>query len=334
MLQPIFIILFSLFFLGIQLVYSQEITNEMMRNITNSIAHLCTVPDQRGKYWNLSITGGGNTIVKLFNIDGHATFSKGEWEGIKNVLSPEGQAPDRDSARKCVQTLAPLFMEKFVAHTPLPKSDGSPKESPYVGVPTSSAANLHDVVAVIPIFRNLTSSTEQISVPIETCAQVQASQPYMNVDRFSMDARNLLENALVTRAGIRVVKREQLAQAVCEMELGRSGLVNKKTAAKLGKLIGATIQVEGTIENIRVKKYTFKGYGVVSFRTTVTALLSINFISVETGALLFSTTLEGEEENISTSFGSMDNSDMIATAIKNAIDSFEKFHELKSKLAS
>jgi hypothetical protein len=65
----------------------------------------------------------------------------------------------------------------------------------------------------------------------------------------------------------------------------------------------------------------------------VTARLSIGFVSIETGALLFSKTLEGKEENVSTSFGSMDDNDMVAAAIRNAIDNFDNIDELKSKLA-
>jgi hypothetical protein len=49
--------------------------------------------------------------------------------------------------------------------------------------------------------------------------------------------------------------------------------------------------------------------------------------------LLFSTKLEGEEESVSTNFGKMDDNDMVAAAIRNAIDNFGDIHVLKSKLA-
>jgi curli biogenesis system outer membrane secretion channel CsgG len=220
-----------------------------------------------------------------------------------------------------------------VVDSPVPLPIKSPVDIERQELHAQASSPSQAINVLIPIFRNLTQTKEQISLPAEACGQELASQPPMRVDRFSADARNLLETALTTRAEIPVVKRERLAQAVCEMELGRSGLVDQKTAAKLGKLVGATVQVEGTIDNIRVNKHTFRGYGVQSLRTTVTARLSIGFVSIETGALLFSKTLEGKEENVSTSFGSMDDNDMVAAAIRNAIDNFDNIDELKSKLA-
>ena len=197
----------------------------------------------------------------------------------------------------------------------------------------SNAPNFQNIRLLIPIFRNLSQMTEKIPLPaVEACDQASASQENRTVDRFSSDARNLLSVALSNRANILVIKRERLADAICEMELGRSGMVDRETASKLGKQLGANIQVEGSIDNVRVKKHKFKGYGVESVRTNVTARLSISFVSVETGTSLFSTILEGEEESVSTSFGDMDDSDMVSAAIRNAIDNFKDIEVLKTKL--
>ena len=111
--------------------------------------------------------------------------------------------------------------------------------------------------------------------------------------------------------------------------------MDRNTAvAVAGKQLGANIRVEGTINNIRVKKHTFKTNSVESLRTTVTARLNIRFVSIETGELLFSKTLQGEEENISTNIGRMDDNEMIAAAIKKAIDNYKNTDELKTKLTS
>lgn len=192
-----------------------------------------------------------------------------------------------------------------------------------------------DIRVIVVIFKNLTQITEQISLPAEVCSQEQVSQQPLKVDRYAADARDLLEEVLTDRTDITVVSREQLSNTICEMELRRSGLMDRNTAvAVAGKQLGANIRVEGTINNIRVKKHTFKTNSVESLRTTVTARLNIRFVSIETGELLFSKTLQGEEENISTNIGRMDDNEMIAAAIKKAIDNYKNTDELKTKLTS
>lgn len=102
----------GLFFLIAQCSYAADIT-ETIEKITDAVTRLCTVPSERGSYWQVNVTGEGKATVKLINIKGQAAFSKGEWDGIRDVLPVEDQAVDRESARKCVQKLVPLFLEKF-----------------------------------------------------------------------------------------------------------------------------------------------------------------------------------------------------------------------------
>ncbi|MFI3221142.1 MAG: hypothetical protein QX189_18810 [Methylococcales bacterium] len=88
--------------------------------IVKNVQAVCQSPSQQGKYWNVStgIDGGVNGIIRLVNIgiNGEATFTKGEWEGVQQVLK-EHQAGDNESYRKCAEKLTPIFLEKFAPAT-------------------------------------------------------------------------------------------------------------------------------------------------------------------------------------------------------------------------
>jgi hypothetical protein len=84
--------------------------------VTENVQAVCLSPSQQGSYWNVSAKGGVNAEglvrVIVLGINGEATFTKGEWEGVQQVLK-EHQAGDNDSYRKCAEKLTPIFLEKF-----------------------------------------------------------------------------------------------------------------------------------------------------------------------------------------------------------------------------
>ena len=90
-----------------------EITDPRLRDITNTLKQICHVPSRRGEYWDVKLSGQGEAKVKLLGLDLEATLSKGQWNGVREALTPEGQVADRASARECIQKLAPIFIEKF-----------------------------------------------------------------------------------------------------------------------------------------------------------------------------------------------------------------------------
>lgn len=89
--------------------------------LIENINAVCLAPSQAGKYWNVTVKGDikADGSVKLIaaGVKGEAIFTKGEWQGVQQVLK-ERQPDDNDSFRKCSMTLTPLFLEKFAPKKP------------------------------------------------------------------------------------------------------------------------------------------------------------------------------------------------------------------------
>ncbi len=93
--------------------------------VVESVRAVCQSPSQQGKYWNVEGKGdaGANALIRLIgvSINGEASFTKGEWEGVQQVLK-EQQSADNASYRDCAVKLTPLFLEKFAAAKPVNSS--------------------------------------------------------------------------------------------------------------------------------------------------------------------------------------------------------------------
>ncbi len=126
-------------FLGLVLSSSALATD--LDNIVKNVQAICLSPSQQGKYWNVTTTGkvGANAIIRLIDVgaNAEATFTKGEWEGVQQVLK-EQQSLENKNYRDCVSKLTPLFIEKFSTSALSPHDDGithnntSGNESPII----------------------------------------------------------------------------------------------------------------------------------------------------------------------------------------------------------
>lgn len=100
--------------------------------IIENIQAVCLSPAQQGKYWDVTVKGGINAdgSVRLIaaGINGEATFTKGEWDGLQWVLK-QHQAGDNDSYRKCVIEVMPFFKGKFASKTTIKKSAAKTSQS-------------------------------------------------------------------------------------------------------------------------------------------------------------------------------------------------------------
>jgi hypothetical protein len=98
--------------------------------VTENVQAVCLSPSQQGKYWTVTAKGGAeaNGSIRLITagINGEATFTKGEWDGVQQVLK-DHQAGDNESYRKCAEKLTPLFLEKFATAKPVAKSANTNK---------------------------------------------------------------------------------------------------------------------------------------------------------------------------------------------------------------
>lgn len=103
-------IIASVIFTGILLqqpVLAQEISNEVMRDITNTVRSLCNSPDREGDDFSIEGQVGGGTLIRMLGVKGEVSLSSSQWQGIKDALS------DRKNLRDCVRDLTPLFLDNF-----------------------------------------------------------------------------------------------------------------------------------------------------------------------------------------------------------------------------
>ena len=91
--------------------------------------------------------------------------------------------------------------------------------------------------------------------------------------------QSMVATDLAQVPGLHLVERERLKEVQAELKLGRSGQLDKATAARVGKLAGATHLLGGT-------------YTVVGGRMRIDARL----FSVQTGDVLIAEQIEGERD--------------------------------------
>ena len=102
--------------------------------------------------------------------------------------------------------------------------------------------------------------------------------------------------------GITLLERERLEDVGAELNLGMSGLVNDKTAAKIGKIAGCQYILLGSITNLARggSGMALPDFGVPFVdklnlkKEKVKAVLDVRVVDVETAAVVFAGSAEGE----------------------------------------
>lgn len=117
----------------------------------------------------------------------------------------------------------------------------------------------------------------------------------------SEGATDLMINALLNTNRFRVFERAKLDAILLKLNFQHfSGLVDRTTAVKLGKMIGADIIITGNINNII---FDFPMVMLLSFPSPQECKVSmgIRFIDVQTGEILYSAIKEGKASKSSVS---------------------------------
>ena len=101
--------------------------------------------------------------------------------------------------------------------------------------------------------------------------------------------------------GIALLERERLEDVGAELNLGMSGLVNDKTAAKIGKIAGCQYILLGSITNLARGESGVGLPGLVPLiggigvsKEKVKAALDVRVVNVETAKVVFADSAEGE----------------------------------------
>jgi curli biogenesis system outer membrane secretion channel CsgG len=122
---------------------------------------------------------------------------------------------------------------------------------------------------------------------------------------YAQKAAEWLTNEL-SQKGIQVVERKRLDTLIQEQAFQQSGNVDPLKAVEIGKMLGADIVVNGTINKLGVSKNTVRVGDSTITRYNAVAEVSIRAINVKTGAILFSESGESSAQAKSASVPDFD----------------------------
>jgi curli biogenesis system outer membrane secretion channel CsgG len=117
------------------------------------------------------------------------------------------------------------------------------------------------------------------------------------------ELQDMLIAELASTKAFSVLERKELDAVISEQKLGASGLVNPKTATKIGNITGAKYLVAATVssfeENTGDKKGGVSLLGVSVGRDKEKAYMAVDLkvIDVETGEIVDNRTVEGSSES-------------------------------------
>ena len=123
------------------------------------------------------------------------------------------------------------------------------------------------------------------------------------------DLQDMLAAELVSLGSFQVLERKELEAVMSEQDLGASGRINPKTAAKIGKLKGARYLVAGTVSAFE-EGTSGQGGGVSVFGLSVGGskakaymAVDLKVIDTDTGEIVDARTVEATSESKSQSVG-------------------------------
>lgn len=155
-----------------------------------------------------------------------------------------------------------------------------------------------------------------LCVPLAVSAA--AEKPRMAVMRFTNNTNagwwhsgvgselsDMLTNELSSTKKFRLVERKEIEKVVSELKFGESGLVDRSTKSKLGKIKGAQYLVMATVsafEEGSSKKgggISFMGFGVGAKSAKAYIAVDLKVVDVETSEVIDTRTIEATSESTS-----------------------------------
>jgi curli biogenesis system outer membrane secretion channel CsgG len=123
------------------------------------------------------------------------------------------------------------------------------------------------------------------------------------------DLQDMLASELVSMGSFQVLERKELDAVLSEQDLGASGRVNPKTAAKIGKIKGAKYLVAGTVsafeEGISGQSGGVSVFGLSVGGKKEKAYMAVDLkvIDTDTGEIVDARTVEATSESTGTRVG-------------------------------
>ena len=143
-------------------------------------------------------------------------------------------------------------------------------------------------VLLVAPFENLSSAKCMVTYEVATGSDPNNPKRSFRVDRYSEAPRAILKDILGEIPGVKVGRKTTSGLDFTESEFGRlSGLVDPEKAVKLGKLLGATAIVMGTVLDVGAKTRQFSGYGISTHNTVVAGSVRVRIINIIRGMFRF-----------------------------------------------
>lgn len=154
----------------------------------------------------------------------------------------------------------------------------------------TSTRAVEPTVAVLP-FENLSTRRSEV---LET--DQRGVWWRLIVDRYGASCRESIEHELINLGGVGVVERKRIDQAVQEIALNESGLVDTRTALAAGKLLRADYILSGSLLQAELESSSSQAYGIQIEKKTMRVRIRVKLLDVEKGQLVLSKYLDGAVE--------------------------------------
>ncbi|WP_077731427.1 CsgG/HfaB family protein [Methylocaldum sp. 14B] len=187
-------------------------------------------------------------------------------------------------------------------------------------------------IVLVPPFENLSSVKRMVEYQVATGHDPDQPQRSFVVDRFSEGLRGFLEDILLSM-GATMVERQRVDAILLETEFGRlSGLVDTEQAIELGKMLGATTIVMGTIQDVHESQRNFSGYGISSSINQLIGTVRIRLIDIASGQVVYSRMVEGSAMTHSSRAGTTQNEDAVFQVLRAALETLRTDEILRRHL--
>jgi curli biogenesis system outer membrane secretion channel CsgG len=185
-----------------------------------------------------------------------------------------------------------------------------------------------------------TAITEQANNPNNALALMAAlrgqQQQQAPERKIGKNVASQLVNELAKDGTFIVVERSQLQKIFDEQKIAREGAIDQSSAAKIGKLLGVSAIVTGTINEFTVESHKRGVLGIGVKVNTAKVGLTARIIDANTGEIISTAEGKGQEESTNTTVGSIYGSSesgsensLLGVATKKALEAV--ISQLKNK---
>ncbi|GER92375.1 hypothetical protein A45J_0090 [hot springs metagenome] len=180
-----------------------------------------------------------------------------------------------------------------------------------------------------------TSQTQQVIV---TQGGVMSQQ--MERGKVGRAVSDMLITEFVKDGTFKVIERNQLEKILSEQKLSISGVIDPSDAAKLGKVLGVSAVIVGSVTQFGVDRQTIGLFGIGIKKSTAKVAINARMIDTSSGEIFFAAEGSGEEEASGVDVGGYINVDsasfansILGVATKKALkDIVKQIREQSAKL--